>query len=129
MCEFMELEISSRWALAADLGSNPSLALTGRLVPSKPELLGWAMGTACLSHRATEQLLSPPPRPYPALHILRGASGRPSHITLGAAICSMRSEQRKGTDRQGMTYTFSKSHSVPEIKGGTTFFRGTELRL
>lgn len=41
----MELEISSRWALAVDLGSNPSLVLTGRLVLSKAEPLSCAMGT------------------------------------------------------------------------------------
>lgn len=57
----MELEIS-RWALAVDLGSNPSLALTGRLVLSRPELLSWAMGTGLpvsQSYR-TAALLAPP---------------------------------------------------------------------
>lgn len=36
---FIELEISSRWALATDLGTY------WKTVPSKPELLGCALGT------------------------------------------------------------------------------------
>lgn len=85
-----ELEVSSRWALAAELGSNPSLALTGRLVLANLSSPVVPWGQTCLSHGATEL-------PFlsccPCTHLEEVSQGHseagPSLIKPRAAICPL----------------------------------------